>query len=142
MPRCPIPACARSRSGPAGLLSLLIAAAFVVSAWWFVALQVPTPYGPGTYLHNGSIAIVVDDPLIEWVYIEPDATWGLVVWNVWTAAQRHVEFPIYALFAAVATPTLPAWRFWLKPVKPGHCRCGYDLTGNVSGTCPECGLET
>ncbi len=23
---------------------------------------------------------------------------------------------------------------------PGHCRkCGYDLTGNVSGRCPECG---
>ena len=23
---------------------------------------------------------------------------------------------------------------------PGHCRkCGYDLTGNVSGKCPECG---
>ncbi len=24
-------------------------------------------------------------------------------------------------------------------IPPGHCRCGYDLTGNVSGTCPECG---
>ncbi|MBI3836135.1 MAG: hypothetical protein HY287_17575 [Planctomycetes bacterium] len=24
--------------------------------------------------------------------------------------------------------------------KPGHCNhCDYDLTGNVSGTCPECG---
>ena len=24
----------------------------------------------------------------------------------------------------------------------GHCQaCGYDLTGNVSGTCPECGLQ-
>ena len=25
---------------------------------------------------------------------------------------------------------------------PGHCqKCGYDLTGNVSGVCPECGTE-
>jgi hypothetical protein len=25
----------------------------------------------------------------------------------------------------------------------GHCwRCGYDLTGNVSGVCPECGEDT
>lgn len=22
---------------------------------------------------------------------------------------------------------------------PGHCPCGYDLTGNTSGVCPECG---
>ncbi len=25
-------------------------------------------------------------------------------------------------------------------IPPGHCRkCGYNLTGNVSGRCPECG---
>src|SRR5207244_4220021 len=29
---------------------------------------------------------------------------------------------------------------YLCPVKPeiGHCLCGYNLTGNVSGVCPEC----
>jgi hypothetical protein len=27
-----------------------------------------------------------------------------------------------------------------KPFEPGQCEgCGYDLTGNVSGVCPECG---
>lgn len=27
-------------------------------------------------------------------------------------------------------------------IPPNHCRkCGYDLTGNESGTCPECGTE-
>ena len=26
-----------------------------------------------------------------------------------------------------------------RPSPPGHCPCGYDLTGNVSGRCPECG---
>ena len=26
--------------------------------------------------------------------------------------------------------------------RPGHCRrCGYDLRGNVSGVCPECGAK-
>ncbi len=32
--------------------------------------------------------------------------------------------------------------WWLDRgrTRPGHCaQCGYDLTGNVSGTCPECG---
>ena len=26
-----------------------------------------------------------------------------------------------------------------KDVPSGHCPCGYDRRGNVSGTCPECG---
>jgi hypothetical protein len=27
--------------------------------------------------------------------------------------------------------------------RPGHCQnCGYNLTGNVSGRCPECGKAT
>ena len=33
------------------------------------------------------------------------------------------------------------WRKTRKPPK-GHCqRCGYDLTGNESGHCPECNVE-
>lgn len=34
-----------------------------------------------------------------------------------------------------------AWRFRRdRPPPLGHCQaCGYDLTGNVSGVCPECG---
>ena len=28
-----------------------------------------------------------------------------------------------------------------RRIPPGHCRCGYNLTGNVSGVCPECGTE-
>ena len=27
----------------------------------------------------------------------------------------------------------------IQPTTPNHCPCGYDLTGNTSGTCPECG---
>jgi hypothetical protein len=36
------------------------------------------------------------------------------------------------------------WAWVRKPRRPrGHCRsCGYDLTGNVSGVCPECGSAT
>ena len=39
----------------------------------------------------------------------------------------------------VASPSL--LRYWRR--KRGLCQtCGYDLTGNVSGTCPECGKAT
>jgi rubrerythrin len=41
---------------------------------------------------------------------------------------------------AVATRLLP---LLARRIPPGHCqRCGYNLTGNVSGVCPECGTQT
>ena len=38
-------------------------------------------------------------------------------------------------------PAVPfLWRQDREKLQPGKCRqCGYDLTGNVSGRCPECG---
>ena len=56
-----------------------------------------------------------------------------------TAAKFHIiEIPHWLT-------NLVAWSlfffFWRKARKPptGHCQqCGYDLTGNESGACPEC----
>ncbi|MCH7873067.1 MAG: hypothetical protein IID33_15330 [Planctomycetes bacterium] len=38
----------------------------------------------------------------------------------------------------IGLPTALLW-FLDRRHPPGHCPCGYDLTGNVSGRCPECG---
>jgi len=50
-----------------------------------------------------------------------------------------VRLPFWPVVAAAAGGTL--WLWWRsRPYPPGCCRvCGYDLTGNVSGRCPECG---
>jgi hypothetical protein len=64
--------------------------------------------------------------------------------------QNHLLVKLYlplwiplAVFAAYPTLALiqapvRRWRRYRK----GRClNCGYDLTGNVSGVCPECGIE-
>ncbi len=117
------------------LLSLLIVAAFVVSAWWLLWIGVPG--GPFINVHSGAIGF----------YLITDATWaGYMSYDSgqWLLLVGRTDangflLPLIYPFAAVALPTLLVWRLWSKPIKPGHCRCGYDLTGNTSGVCPECG---
>ena len=53
----------------------------------------------------------------------------------------NVTIPYWSILAAIGLPTALAWLLDRRRLRPGHCPCGYDLTGNVSGTCPECGIE-
>lgn len=52
-----------------------------------------------------------------------------------------VRFMLIPLWLPLALATMPTAFLWhRRRIPPGHCqRCGYDLTGNVSGRCPECG---
>ena len=52
---------------------------------------------------------------------------------------RSASVPLWMPFLALALPTAFLWHRDRRPPK-GHCQtCGYDLTGNVTGVCPECG---
>ncbi|MFN0137067.1 MAG: hypothetical protein ACKVS9_13230 [Phycisphaerae bacterium] len=61
------------------------------------------------------------------------------------------QFVYYAMSLSVfytvgCTPLAAAggWMSWMfrKRAHPGHCRnCDYNLCGNVSGICPECGVS-
>jgi hypothetical protein len=56
--------------------------------------------------------------------------------------NRMAVIPLWIPFLLFAMPTAFLWWLDRRRISPGHCRqCGYNLTGNLSGVCPECGEE-
>lgn len=54
--------------------------------------------------------------------------------------ERSIYFPIPTIIAALLLLSAPQFLTARRRHRPGLCkRCGYNLTGNVSGRCPECG---
>lgn len=90
--------------------------------------------------------VVSQDPLLQF----SQGPWYIVdVSNPlkWLTAPQslsiYFRFPIW-LPAWIAIGFVACGRLdrWIKQLrlKPGHCKaCGYDLRGNESGICPECG---
>jgi hypothetical protein len=105
-------------------------------------------YGIGIGIRGGAFAVcwgpgVKEDPATyEWLISNIPLV--LVSWKPELAEFGYVQVvivPCWIFLLCVAVPT--AIRF-LRDRRPpiGHCQaCGYDLTGNESGTCPECGVK-
>jgi hypothetical protein len=56
--------------------------------------------------------------------------------------SRMLYVPLWLPLIVLAIPTAILWWLDRRRRLPGHCRrCGYNLTGNVSGRCPECGTR-
>ena len=50
---------------------------------------------------------------------------------------------LWFLLLLIALPTAWLWHRDRRRIRPGCCRrCGYNLTGNTSGVCSECGAPT
>jgi len=71
-------------------------------------------------------------------------------WPVLRWARENPRFgkggslviPCWLMLPFIALPTAFLW-YRDRRQPRGHCQtCGYDLTGNVSGVCPECGIPT
>ena len=60
-------------------------------------------------------------------------------WEGWSSYSGRAVLPLWTALVLIGSVTAILWYRDHRP-RPGHCqRCGYDLTGNVSGRCPECG---
>jgi len=66
-------------------------------------------------------------------------TWG--IWDHYMLGRVWAFIlPLWIPFFILLIPTALLWRLDRRRFPAGHCQeCGYDLTGNVSGRCPECG---
>ena len=67
-------------------------------------------------------------------------------WELWPeywsdGRSGYAAVPIRQGLLSIGIPTMVPWYLDRRRQLPGHCPCGYDLRGNVSGTCPECGVE-
>ncbi len=126
-------------------LCVLIVVLFVVSGWWEATVQLP---GWGKVAAGGGqVGIFMNFAAASGIRRHE---YGLSNWNDFIFFEsvtfptgntvRTIVIPLYSVFLAVAVPTLLVWRFWPKPVKPGHClNCDYNLTGLTEPRCPECG---
>ncbi len=125
-----------------------VAACVVIAVAWMISLRPVgglSGYGwPNLMVavSNGEIRLIRGLPFRGPVHsnrFEPGVVW-LPHWRFdMNARTQFITLPLWLPFLLTAIPTVILWRRDRR-IPPGHCqRCGYDLTGNVSGRCPECG---
>ena len=120
-------------------LCVVIMAAYVMSAFRPIILAIPDV--GWIAVSRGSIAQANDNSIYAIAFMDRSEFPSLTQWNSWIWVVDLRVVPLYSVFLVVAIATLLVWRFAPK-CPPGHCKkCGYDLTGNTSGRCPECGTS-
>ena len=145
---------------------LALAGAYVASARWAVYLR--SSHGNGIGLWPGRLAIErgsahvatamavprswLSEPLRPRLSTRPIADesefrFGYGIRRI--GAYRAWFIPLWWLLAPAAsltgvpwTPEVLTFVGRLRLARPGCCPCGYDLTGNTTGVCPECGKST
>ncbi len=143
---CGDPTLFRQRSRHIGLLAIIgqflsagVAALFVLTrshscGYW----------GDATVLGFGQGAFLIHfNPLTYegwfWSTFSFIPMSGYVWWPVFT--QSTVLIPLWIPFVIILSPSILLWRR-SRMSPPGFCQeCEYNLQGNVSGVCPECGSK-
>jgi len=133
---------------------LILVAAAACLRWWYVGVSDGENWAVG--IVGGSVSVLWGGWVADsfdaggWVgpvyptWQELAAWWGdygsLPTLGVESTGSFFVYLPLWIPFVLIGLPTAWLWRRDRRRPRPGCCAaCGYDLTGNVSGRCPECG---
>jgi len=143
-------------------LCVLLFALWLASRWYMIFLH--TPASSGGDLNYLSVAgglgsvVVIRNNTSEVLYVMTDRNSVVKAmeprnrgWSWWPRSQSfrypgvyRFHFPLWLPFLLIALPT--GFLFWSdhrRRMRAGCCsQCGYSLTGNQSGKCPECGATT
>ena len=140
---------------------LAIGIAMLLSHNWNISWG--RQFGSGWYLTRGFLGWTRSDASAQFRW--PDSGWNVVRvgWHwrrpantvvggrepiTWWCPKRYVQpgrvsilVPLWMPVAIIGMPAAGIWWIDRRRPLPGHCPCGYDLTGNVSGVRPECGKD-
>ena len=91
--------------------------------------------------HGNAVCWLTSSWDYHYVWKLPTILKRWLVPHMYTEASLHIlEVPIWPLFAPIVAWTIVLWCRTRAPHADPHCAaCGYNLTANVSGICPECG---
>ena len=116
----------RWRNGPYDRFGIDAGRAFVVVDWWGGGFELTNVFEkPNGWRFD--VPIFMQHPAaLFWPHRH--AFWGGTL----------LSFPLWIPLALLAA-SIAYGSFKLRRQAPGACACGYDLRGNMSGRCPECG---
>ena len=127
-------------------MSLVIVSLIIVSRYWVILWDYGSWEGGfgsgGMFVGLGSWS---PEANLDWMangVFRPALSlyWG-VDWRSDLGSEIGVFVPLWIPLVLVMLTTALIWRSDRRP-RAGHCeRCGYNLTGNVSGICSECGTR-
>lgn len=132
----------------AGICALLICLSWASAHWWLawinenstLALEISRGTGVLGYDPIGQTAQTMPP---GWHFQSEYAKYRWWFrWHWKSGGPSLIVVPLWVPLLLLAVPTAVLFYRDRRRIPPGHCRkCGYNLTGNASGVCPECGAK-